>query len=87
MKCFGRIAWYDREQNKYDFGSWHEYNSSKIFDSLKWVNNNNIAYSKTFYWLEIKDEEGAAINVEYYLDSKEKEYQKKIERDENEKYI
>ena len=43
MKCYGRIAWYDREQNKYDFGSWHEYDSSKIFDSLKWVNNNNIS--------------------------------------------
>ena len=69
MNYKGRIAWYDRKQNKYDFGSWQNVKINKIFESLKWINKNNIKFPKTIYWYEIKKENGEIINVENYIKS------------------
>tara|TARA_B100001057_G_scaffold197732_2_gene198388 strand:- start:226 stop:471 length:246 start_codon:yes stop_codon:yes gene_type:complete len=81
MNCKGRIAWYDRKQNKYDFGSWQNVKINKIFESLKWVNKNNIKFPKTIYWYEIKKENGEIINVENYIENEVKNI------DENESYV
>ena len=57
------------KESKYDFGSWQDVHINKIFESLKWVNKNNIKFPKTIYWYEIKKENGEIINVENYIEN------------------
>jgi len=48
-----RIAWYDRDTNKYDWGSWKHF---KIIKEMKdWVYKQNRLYPKIRYWIEYKE--------------------------------
>ena len=45
-----RIAWYDKQINKYDYGNWHHF--SKIDYKKKWVEEQNKKYPFVRYWVE-----------------------------------
>lgn len=45
-----RIAWYDKQINKYDYGNWHHF--SKIDYKKKWVEEQNKKYQYVRYWVE-----------------------------------
>jgi len=65
-----RVAWFDREDLKYNFGTWHNMQSKtpEEYQSLqKWVSEQNKLFPKTKYWLELKDvEDECPRNKEYY---------------------
>ena len=48
-----RIAWYDRETYKYDYGSWKQFKVIK--EMKKWVYKQNRSYPKIRYWIEYKE--------------------------------
>ncbi len=59
-----RIAWYDRINNKYDYGAWKEF---KFLETMKhWINNQNKQIPQTKYWVEYRndDKEKNARNIE-----------------------
>lgn len=48
-----RVAWFDRETNKYDYGSWKHF---KLIKEMKdWVYKQNRLYPKIRYWIEYKE--------------------------------
>ena len=48
-----RVAWYDRETDKYDYGSWKHF---KLIKEMKdWVYKQNRSYPKIRYWIEYKE--------------------------------
>jgi hypothetical protein len=58
-----RVAWYDRETNKYDFGSWRDF--KYIEYQQRWVTEQNKLYPKTKFWVEYREnKEGVVKNVE-----------------------
>tara|TARA_Y100000591_G_scaffold24741_1_gene18240 strand:+ start:513 stop:770 length:258 start_codon:yes stop_codon:yes gene_type:complete len=58
-----RVAWYDRETNKYDFGSWRDF--KYIEQQQRWVTEQNKLYPKTKFWVEYREnKEGVVKNVE-----------------------
>ncbi len=58
-----RVAWYDRETSKYDFGSWHDF--KYIERQQKWTAEQNKLYPKTKFWVEYREKkEGIVKNVE-----------------------
>ena len=44
-----RIAWFNRQINKYDFGSWRD--CKDIDTDIKWVNKQNREYPFCKYWI------------------------------------
>ena len=57
-----RIAWFDREYKKYDFGAWK--NVSSV--DLNWINSQNKKYPRVKYWIEAIDKDNMIRNIEYY---------------------
>lgn len=58
-----RVAWYDRENNKYDYGSWRGF--KYIEQQQKWTIEQNKLYPKTKFWVEYREnKEGIVKNVE-----------------------
>ena len=58
-----RVAWYDRETNKYDFGSWRDF--KYIEQQQRWATEQNKLYPKTKFWVEYREnKEGVVKNVE-----------------------
>ena len=52
-KIYTRIAWYDRESSRYDYGEWHDISKNLNYENLgKWVNNQNRNHPRVKYWLE-----------------------------------
>ena len=49
-----RIAWFNRQINKYDFGSWRD--CKDIDTDIKWVNKQNREYPFCKYWIELLPE-------------------------------
>ena len=48
-----RVAWFDRETDKYDYGSWKHF---KLIKEMKdWVHKQNRLYPKIRYWIEYKE--------------------------------
>tara|TARA_B110000003_G_scaffold155156_1_gene155798 strand:- start:2756 stop:3019 length:264 start_codon:yes stop_codon:yes gene_type:complete len=48
-----RVAWYDRDTNKYDWGSWKHF---KLIKEMKdWVYKQNRLYPIIRYWIEYKE--------------------------------
>ena len=66
-----RIAWFDRDYNKYDFGAWRslsdeDKNQDKVSIS-NWIKQQNKKYPRVKYWIEaIKNGEEEIKNIEYY---------------------
>ena len=63
-----RIAWYDKQINKYDYGNWHHF--SKIDYKKKWVEEQNKKYPFVRYWVEgcitSKENEKIGKNIETF---------------------
>jgi hypothetical protein len=58
-----RVAWYDRETNKYDFGSWRDF--KYIEQQQRWATEQNKLHPKTKFWVEYREnKEGVVKNVE-----------------------
>jgi len=66
-KIFTRIAWYDRECCKYDFGEWQDM-TDKDYDTISaWVDGQNKKIPRVKYWIEATDKiKGKAKNAESY---------------------
>lgn len=66
-----RIAWFDRDYNKYDFGAWRslsdeDKNQDKVSIS-NWIKQQNKKYPRVKYWIEaIKNGDKEIKNIEYY---------------------
>jgi len=84
ITMYTRVAWFDRDTEKYSFGNWHCLTSKnpKEYQNLQnWIKKQNKKYPRTKYWIEIKDNSDAlAKNTETYElvpitteESKEKE--------------
>mgnify|MGYP006431975775 CR=1 FL=1 len=56
-----RVAWLDREKNKYDYASWHK--REKIKQTEEWVTKQNLLYPHVFYWIEEKNKQGILVNA------------------------
>ena len=67
-KIYTRIAWYDREINKYHFGEWHNMSKYQNYKSLsQWVSHQNKKCPRVKYWLEATDKiQNKAKNAEVY---------------------
>ena len=53
-----RVAWFNRENQKYNFGAWHNMNDKtpKDYQSLqKWIDQQNKKFPRTRHWVEMKD--------------------------------
>ena len=59
---FIRIAWFDREYKKYDFGAWKSASSV----DLNWIKSQNKKYPSVKYWIEAIDKDNMIKNIEYY---------------------
>ena len=59
---FIRVAWFDREYNKYDFGAWKSVSS---VDS-NWIKSQNKKYPRVKYWIEAIDKNNEIKNIEHY---------------------
>ena len=76
---FIRIAWFDRENNKYDYGAWKDILKEDISSITEWVKIQNKKYPCVKYWLEALDnenlEDNRVKNIEFYdLISVEQDY-------------
>jgi hypothetical protein len=58
-----RIAWWDRKEKLYDYGSWQE--RKNIKNMLEWKERQNILFPHVFYWIEEKSEDKShpVVNV------------------------
>jgi hypothetical protein len=65
---FIRIAWFDRENKKYDFGAWKDISKEDISSIVEWVKIQNKKYPHVKYWIEALDGEnlGEVKNIEFY---------------------
>jgi len=67
---FIRIAWFDRENKKYDFGAWKDISKEDISSIVEWVKIQNKKYPHVKYWIEALDceklEDGRVKNIEFY---------------------
>ena len=65
---FIRIAWFDRENKKYDYGAWKDI--SDVSSIIEWVKIQNKKYPRVKYWIEALDgenlEDGEVKNIEFY---------------------
>ena len=60
-----RVAWYDRENKKYDFGTWSKFTSKDIKEMNSWIEKQNKSIPKTRYWIEYKNKDSKEIkNIE-----------------------
>ena len=64
---YTRIAWYDRECGKYDFGEWQDM-ADKDYGAVSfWVDRQNKKIPRVKYWIEVRDKiKGKAKNAESY---------------------
>jgi len=58
-----RVSWFDKQMNKYDSGSWH--NFSELSNKFKWVDEQNKKYPFIRYWVEgvISDKKNIEKNL------------------------
>ena len=64
VSIFVRIAWYDRDNNKYDYGDWKDF---KLVDKyIIWSDKQNKLFPRIRYWVEYKEGEDSIIikNIE-----------------------
>lgn len=70
IKMYTRVAWFDRDAEKYSFGNWHcltDKNPKEYHHLQKWIEKQNKKYPRTKYWIEFKDElDSLAKNSEKY---------------------
>jgi len=62
QKKLTRIAWFNRDNNEYNYGAWHKLDTKTPADYIElneWVTEQNKKYPRTKYWIDIKDSEDA----------------------------